>query len=322
MQYKRLGRTGIGVSELCFGTMSFGGRADEQTSRTMYRMCRERGVNFFDCANMYEKGKSETILGTCIADERDRVVITTKAHVPVGEGPNDRGCSAKHLTKSLHESLKRLKTDYVDVFFLHGFDPTVGEEEVLRTLQRFVVDGKVLSFGVSNYAAYQVERLLWTARLKNLVPLSCIQPMYNIAKRLAEIELLPMAHVEQLGVMTYSPLGGGLLTGKFSPAAREASVRLVENPKYAQRYGGQFYQDVASGVAAIANELGIAPATLAVAWVLANEAVTCPIIGAGNPSQLTQSLDGADFKLPPDILQRIDEISPPPPPPTDRSEDT
>lgn len=321
MEYTSLGRTGIKVSRLCLGTMSFGGRADAQMSKRMYRMCRERGVNFFDCADAYQGGESERVLGSCIAGERDSVVITTKAHTPRSADPNDRGCSAKHLVNALHGSLKRLGTDYVDIFFLHSFDPDVGEQEVLATLQRFVNEGKVLSIGVSNYAAYQVERLLWTARLKHLVPVSCIQPMYNVAKRMAEVELLPMARVENLGVMTYSPLGGGLLTGRFLPEAKEHSVRLVENPKYAQRYGGAFYRDVATRFRELAVELGIEEATLAVAWVLANQTVTAPIIGAGNVDQLAPSLEAISCHLDEDVLRKIDAISPPPPVATDRTED-
>jgi aryl-alcohol dehydrogenase-like predicted oxidoreductase len=290
-------------------------------SKRMYGMCREHGINFFDCADSYQKGASERILGSCIAGERDSVVITTKAFNPYSSDPNDRGCSAKHLAKALHGSLKRLGTDYVDLFFLHGFDPEVGEEEVLTTLQRFVNEGKILSFGVSNYAAYQVERLVWTARLKNLVPVSCIQPMYNVAKRMAEVELLPMARKEQLGVMTYSPLGGGLLTGRFLADAKETSVRLVENPRYAQRYGGPFYQEVAVKFRELADELGIAQATLAIAWVLANGHVTAPIIGAGNADQLAPSLEALSCHLDAQVLERIDAFSPPPPVATDRTEE-
>lgn len=321
MNYKPLGKTGIMVSQLCFGTMSFGSRADKTQSQAMYSLCRDRGINFFDCANVYEKGVAEEYLGAFIAAERDQVVITTKAYGAMGAGVNDKGCSAKNLQHALHQSLRRLGTDYVDVFFLHHFDPATSEEEVLRTLDRFVQQGKVLSIGVSNYAAYQVERLLRVSALKNLVAVQCIQPMYNLTKRIAEVELLPMARAEGLGVITYSPLAGGLLTGRYSQPEGKQSGRLVENPKYRQRYGGAFYEQVGNSFASYAKDLGLHPATLGISWVLANSAVTAPIIGAADTEQLTPSLDALSHPLTEEILKHLDTISPPPPPAHDRNEE-
>ncbi|MGE4584121.1 MAG: aldo/keto reductase [Sphaerochaeta sp.] len=321
MQYKSLGKTGIKVSQLCFGTMSFGSRADEAQSQAMYHMCREQGINFFDCANVYQKGIAEEYLGRCIASERDKVVITTKAFSPMSDEVNDRGSSAKNLRHSLERSLKRLGTDYVDLFFIHGFDPTVAEEELLRTLQNFVQEGKVLALGVSNYAAYQVERLLWTSYLKNLVPIHCIQPMYNIAKRQAEVELLPMAQKEALGVITYSPLGGGLLSGKYKDGFGVTAGRLVENEKYKMRYNGMFYERLAKEFSVLSTRYQVAEATLAVAWVMHHQAVTAPIIGAANTQQLAPSLNAISFTPDDTLLKAIDDISPPPPVATDRSEE-
>jgi aryl-alcohol dehydrogenase-like predicted oxidoreductase len=321
VNYKSLGKTGIKVSELCFGTMSFGSRANKEQSQRMYSMCREQGINFFDCANVYQKGVAEEYLGSFIAAERDKVVITTKAYGAMGDDVNAKGCSAKNLQNSLHQSLKRLGTDYVDVFFLHHYDPATSEEEVLRTLDSFVRDGKVLSVGVSNYAAFQVERLLRVSDVKHLVGVQCIQPMYNLAKRMAEVELFPMASAEGMGVITYSPLAGGLLTGRYSKAEGKKAGRLVENPKYKARYEGAFYEQVGSSFAAYADQLGMHPATLGIAWVMANQAVTAPILGAADPEQLKPALDAPAHRLSEEVLKHLDTISPPLPPAHDRTEE-
>ncbi|MXI85534.1 aldo/keto reductase [Sphaerochaeta halotolerans] len=321
MKYKSLGRTGIKVSELCFGTMSFGGRADKKESEKMYNMCREAGINFFDCADVYQEGVAESYLGAFIAQERDKVVITTKTYGAMGDDVNEKGLNAKHIRLGVEASLKRLNTDYVDVLFLHQFDATVGEEETLRAVDRLVREGKVLTLGVSNFAAYQVERMLHISKMGQFVPVSVIQPMYNIAKRMAEVELLPMAESEGLGVITYSPLGGGLLTGRYKNGYANASGRLVENQNYNKRYGGQFYEQIAREYSALCSKWGLHEATLAVSWVMAHKQVTAPIIGAANTEHLKQSLQAASLTIDPEIMKAIDAISPPPPPATDRSEE-
>lgn len=321
MEYKSLGRTGIKVSELCFGTMSFGGRADKSESEKMYKTCREAGINFFDCADVYQKGVAESYLGEFISQERDKVVITTKTYGAMGDDVNEKGLNAKHIRLGVEASLKRLNTDYVDVLFLHHFDPTVREEETLRAVDRLVSEGKVLSLGVSNFAAYQVERMLHVSAINQFAPISVIQPMFNIAKRMAEVELLPMAAYEGLGVITYSPLGGGLLTGRYKDGYSNASGRLVENQNYNKRYGGQFYEQVAREYSELCSKWGINEATLAVAWVMAHKQVTAPIIGAAHTEHLKQSLQAVSLTLEPELLKAIDAISPPPPPATDRSEE-
>jgi aryl-alcohol dehydrogenase-like predicted oxidoreductase len=320
MEYRTLGTTGITVSRLAFGAMSFGGRADRRESANLYALARERGINLFDCANVYQRGTSEEILGSLIAAERERVVITTKAYSPMGDDPNERGSSSKNLTHSLHQSLKRLNTEYVDLFFLHGYDPFVSEEEILRTMERFVSQGKVLAFGVSNYSGWQTSRLLYIARMHNLPTVQCIQPMYSLAKRTAEIEILPMAHAEGIGVISYSPLGGGLLAGRHNPDAAEKSVRLDENPIYRARYGGEWYHQAASRFLIFAQERSMHPATLAVSWVLANPVITAPILGAANTKQLSPSLDALSYPLDSETLHVLDEIFAPPPPANDRTE--
>ncbi len=319
MQYNSLGRSGMQVSRLCLGTMSFAGRADTSESERIYRLARQAGINFFDCANVYQKGEAERTLATLIKDERARLIITTKAHSPMSDDPNDHGCSAKNLTQSLHQSLRRLGTDYIDLFFLHGRDESTDDEEILTTMQKFVMQGKILSFGVSNWSAWQTQRLITKARSANLPIVQCIQPMYNLAKRTAEIEILPMARSERIGVITYSPLGGGLLAGRYTDEA-QPSVRLVENPRYRARYSGRGYEQIAHDFLAFANELSIHPATLAVSWVLSNPAITAPILGAASAAQLLPSLSALEYPLTDEILTRLDLISAPPPPYHDRTE--
>ena len=320
MQYKPLGKSGIHVSELCFGTMSFGGRADKATSKEMYHQCRDRGINFFDCANVYQKGIAEEFLGEFIHAERHNVVITTKGGSPMGAAPNENGCGRKHLVQSLHQSLKRLQTDYIDLYFIHRFDPRTPMEEVLRTLDDFVLQGKVLSVGLSNYAAWQIAKMMGIGKLYNMTSLHCIQPMYNIAKRQAEVELLPLALEENLGVISYSPLGGGLLTGRYGEDTKPFG-RLAENERYKVRYGGEFYTQVATDFTQLAKDRGLNPVSLAVAWVASNPAITAPIIGAANTTQLRDSLASLEVVVDDELKAEIDGISPPPPPATDRSEE-
>ena len=321
MQYKPLGKTGIEVSELCFGTMSFGGRADKATAKEMYHQCRDRGINFFDSANVYQKGVAEEYLGEFIKGERHNVVITSKGGSAMAAIPNGKGSGRKHLTQSLHESLKRLQTDYLDLYFIHHYDPLTPLEEVLRTLDDFVSQGKVLSVGVSNYAAYQIAKMLGMGKLYNLTSLHCIQPMYNIAKRQAEVELLPLAQEENLAVISYSPLGGGLLTGRYGSDIKASSGRLVENKTYQARYEGPAYQKLATDFTRLAKERGLNPVSLAVAWVASNPAITAPIIGAATTDQLRDSLASLEVTVDAQIKAEIDGFSSPPPPPTDRSEE-
>jgi aryl-alcohol dehydrogenase-like predicted oxidoreductase len=287
----------------------------------MFKRCREAGINFFDCANGYSKGRAEEILGECIAGSRDELVITTKAYFPTGPDINARGSSRKHLMRSVEDSLRRLKTDFVDILFIHRFDERTPLEETLRALDDLVRQGKILYPGASNYAAWQVEKALGIAERRNLARFECLQPMYNLVKRQAEVEILPMAQAEQIGVIPYSPLGGGLLTGKYGSDRQGAQGRLVANKMYTARYGEQWVYDTAVNFSDYARKLGYHPATLAVAWVGSHPGVTAPIIGARNLDQLSASLAAADVELSPEVRAEISALSPEPPPATDRSEE-
>ncbi len=319
--YRYLGDTGVKVSPLCLGTMSFGGAADRDTSAAMFRRCREAGINVFDCANVYEDGRSEEILGDLVADCRDEVVLTTKAYFPVGDDPNARGASRYHLVRAVENSLRRLGTDRIDVFFVHRFDEQTRLGETLRALETLVQQGKVLYLGASNFAAWQVMKALGRQRAEGWTPFHVLQPMYNLTKRQAEVELLPMARSEGLGVLSYSPLGGGLLTGKYGVDQRPDDGRLVENPMYQTRYGADVHYEVAERFTHFAEEHGYDPVALAVAWVAHHPAITAPIIGARSPEQLEGSLGALDIDMGKNLRAEISALAPTPPPATDRVEE-
>lgn len=321
MEYRSLGKTGVQVSALCFGTMSFGGDADEETSAAMFHRCREAGINFFDCANVYQHGRSEEILGKFMAGSRDELVITSKVYFPMGQDVNARGATRKHIMTAVEASLKRLGTDYLDVYFIHRFDEGTPIEETVRVLADLVRQGKILYPAASNFAAWQVAKALGISAREGLARFEVIQPMYNLVKRQAEVEILPMAQAEQVGVIPYSPLGGGLLTGKYGRERRPDSGRLVVNEMYQTRYGADWIYDVADDFTQFAQEHGYDPAALAVAWVGSHPAVTAPIIGARNLEQLAGSLNSMNIPMTAELRAEIAALSPEPPPATDRNEE-
>lgn len=321
LEYKFLGNTGVQVSALCFGTMSFGGDADEETSAAMFHRCREAGVNFFDCANVYQQGQAEEILGRLMADCRDELIITSKVYYPMSEERNARGASRRHIMQAVEASLRRLNTDRLDLYFIHHFDDNTPLEETLRALDDLVQQGKILYPAASNFAAWQVAKALGISAKEGWVRFECLQPMYNLVKRQAEVELLPLAQSEKLGVIPYSPLGGGLLTGKYGTDQRPESGRLLENKMYQTRYGEGWLYDVAGQFTAFAHERGFEPASLAVAWVASHPGVTAPIIGARNVAQLEGSLKAIEIKMTPELRAEISALSPEPALATDRTEE-
>lgn len=321
MQYRLLGRTGVHVSSLCFGTMSFGGDADEATSAAMYTRCRDQGVNFFDCANVYGRGRAEAILGRLMAGHRDELVITSKVGFRMREGANGEGLSRRHMVREVEDSLRRLQTDRIDVYFAHRYDANTPIEETLAAFDTLVQQGKILYPAVSNWPAWQIARALGISERKGWAPFACLQPMYNLTKRQVEVEILPLAQHAQLGVIPYSPLGGGLLTGKYTIQQRPTQGRIVENAMYNKRYGDAVYYEVAERFTDYAQTHGYQPATLAVAWVMSHPAVTAPIIGARNLEQLEASLAAADLVLTPEQRAEISSLSIEPPVATDRSEE-
>jgi aryl-alcohol dehydrogenase-like predicted oxidoreductase len=301
--------------------MSFGGEADDAASAALYRRCRDAGINFFDCANVYGRGRAEEILGRLMAGERDELVITTKVGFGMRDGLNAAGLARRHILREVEDSLRRLQTDRIDVYFVHRFDPDTPMEETLAALDTLVQQGKILYPAVSNWAAWQIAKALGISARAGWAPFACLQPMYNLTKRQAEVELLPLALDAGLGVIPYSPLGGGLLTGKYGVDRRPDSGRLTENEMYIKRYGETLHFEVAERFTAYAEERGLHPAALAVAWVMAHPAVTAPIIGARNVAQLEASLAAAAIALTPAQRAEIAALSYAPAVATDRTEE-
>lgn len=302
------------------GTMTFGNEADKSMSKKLYNKCRDAGINFFDCANGYAGGESERILGKLIKKERDKVVIATKGYFPTGKDVNERGLSRFHLTKTLEASLKRLDTDYVDVFYLHHFDESTPLEETLSTLNDFVRQGKVLYLGISNFAAWQVMKAISICQQNHFAPINCLQPMYNVLKRQCESEILPMAESEGLGVFPYSPLAGGLLTGKYQQKA-PAKGRFNANKMYQQRYEADRQLTTIASFLDFATTNNFHPVSLAIAWSGAHSGVTAPIVGARNLEQLQPALDSLNIELTTEMRTSIEGFSFAPAIATDRSEE-
>jgi 1-deoxyxylulose-5-phosphate synthase len=310
MKYPLLTADGTPVSRFCFGTMQFGGKADEAASRSLYDASRAAGLNFFDTAHAYTEGRSETYLGRFAAPERDRVFIASKADFA-------RGSGADSIRTSVEESRRRLGTGRIDLYYLHRWDPDVPLDETFGALADELAAERIGAVGVSNFAAWQVMKAESKARAAGIT-ITMLQPMYNLVKRQAEVEILPMALSEGFAVVPYSPLGGGLLSGKY--AAGEVG-RLTDDPMYKARYAPGWMHDAATGLSAIAAELGIHPAALAVAWAARHPGVTAPIISARTAEQLAPSLAALTFAMDDALYARLSALSPAPPPATDRLEE-
>ena len=321
MDHRPLGRTGVRVSSLCFGTMSFGSTADEAESGRLYAAARDAGIDFFDTADIYAGGRSEEILGRLAAGERDALVIASKVYGRTGSGPNDVGLSRRHVTRAVEASLRRLGTDRLDVYYVHMFDVRTPIEETLRALDDLVRRGLILYPAVSNWAAWQIATGLGVSYREALARFEVVQPMYNLVKRQAEVEILPLAGAEGLAVAPYSPLGGGLLTGKYAGGARPEHGRLVDTDRYATRYGHPDYPGIVDRFLDVAKREAVHPATLAVAWVRSHPNVTAPIIGARSVEQLGPSLAAASFEMSDDLRDEVTSLTPELPPAHDRREE-
>ncbi len=298
------------ISRFCFGTMQFGGKADEAESRAMFDACRAAGLNFFDTAYGYTDGTSETLLGRFAAPEREKLFIATKCAHPGDSKPAT-------ITAQFEESLRRLDMDFVDLIYLHRWDDATPLEDTFGALAKMVESGRVRHIGVSNFAAWQVMKAARVAHEFSLT-IAVLQPMYNLVKRQAEVEIIPMATSEGMAVVPYSPLGGGLLTGKY---AGGKGGRLLDDPMYKARYGPEWMHEAAAALAGIADEAGVAPATLAVAWVARNPGIAAPIISARSAEQLQPSLAAMTYRMDDALYDRLTALTPTPPPATDRLEE-
>lgn len=321
MKYNQLGTTGLKVSNISLGTMTFGNEADKKESIKMFNICKDIGVNLFDCANKYSDGESEIILGECISSCRDEVIITTKAGSRISNGINSLGTSRKHLMLELEKSLKRLNTDYIDIYFLHYFDSYTSIEDSMRFLDEAIKQGKILYSGVSNWAAWQIMKSIHISKSNLLNKIDCIQPMYSLIKRQAEVEIFPLAQDQQLGVMTYSPIGSGLLTGKYEEIDKSCSARLYDKKYYNQRYSSEIYYETARKFCDFAKENSYEPSALAISWASNCEAVSSSIIGARNSTQLISNLESIKIDMTKELRDEISSLSIEPSPANDRLEE-
>ncbi|MGC3938278.1 aldo/keto reductase [Roseobacter sp. EG26] len=301
---------GTPASRLAFGTMQFGGRADEAASRAMFDAAIDAGVTHFDTAHVYNDGASEKLLGALLGNQRDRLIIATKAAYTGGG-------SKENISQSFEISRQRLNMDMVDVLYMHRFDPDTDLHESMEALAELKNAGKIRYIGVSNFAAWQVVKAIGIAAKFDLT-IDILQPMYNLVKRQAEVEILPMCADQDVACAPYSPLGGGLLTGKY---AAGGGGRLIEDDRYAARYGLDWMHQAAVGLAKVAADIGVDAPTLAVAWAAAHPMGPTPITSARSAEQLGPSLAAMHFDMDAELYARLAALSPTPPPATDRIEE-
>jgi len=320
MEHATLGRTGLLVSRLCLGTMTFGFQCDEAQSRAILDAAAEGGIDFLDTADVYPiggdantVGRTEEIIGRWLEGKRHDYILATKCLGRMGPKRWNQGMSRKHILEAIDASLRRLRTDYVDLYQLHGYDASTPMDEALEALDTIVRQGKARYVGVSNWPAYKVARALGRSEAKDLVKFVSVQPRYNLLFRTFERDLLPLCLEEGVGVIPYNPLAGGLLTGKHSGAAAPVEgTRFTMGSAagfYQQRYWHEREFQTIEDFRRLASEAGMSMATLAVAWVMANPAITAPIVGASRPEQLKDSLAAAESSISEDLKSKLDEIS-------------
>jgi aryl-alcohol dehydrogenase-like predicted oxidoreductase len=320
MQYKTLGNTGLLVSRICLGTMTFSngadfwkhiGTVDQAGADAMIKASVEAGVNFIDTANVYAFGQAESTLGQSLKNlsiARKDLVIATKFSAREGQGPNNVGASRLHIMNAVDASLRRLQTDYIDVYQLHGTDLVTPIEETLRALDTLVIQGKVRYIGVSNMHAWRIMQALGVSESKNLARFDTLQAYYSIASRELEREIVPLLENQKMGLLVFSPPAGGLLSGKFS--------RERQNPENSRRSVSEFplvdkgrTWKILEAVTPIARERSVSAATICLAWLLAKPVVTSVIIGAKRMDQLRENLAAAEFVLSADEMKKLDEVS-------------
>ena len=313
MEYRNLGKAGVKVSPICLGTMMFGGQTSEADSIRIMHQAHDLGINFFDTADMYAAGDSEVVVGKAIADRRDDIVLATKGVQKMGEGPNDQGASRKHLMKALDDSLKRLNTDFIDIYYYHAPDYSTPIEESMRALDDMVRSGKVHYIGCSNFRAWRICEALWTSDKLNLHAFSVLQPLYNIMNRDIEVEVLPLCQEKGLGVVTYSPLARGILTGKYKPGETypEGSRASRNDPRMKQAELRDASIKLSQVIAEYARtKKNCEPTHFALAWCLANPIVTSIILGPKTIEQFEDNMKCLDVEVTSADEDFIDDLVP------------
>lgn len=319
MRYKRLGQSGLFVSELCLGTMTFGGtdgmwgqigQLQQDDADSLLKVALDAGINFIDTANIYATGKSEEILGQSLRNlgvKRENVVIATKVHGPMGAGPNARGSSRGHILDQAKASLKRLQLDHIDLYQIHGFDPATPMVETLEALDMLVRQGHIRYLGLSNWAAWQIVKAVGIAEARQLAPITSLQAYYSVAGRDLERELAPMLQAEQIGLMVWSPLAGGFLSGKFDREGKTAEGRRVSFDFPPINKERAF--DAIDVMRTIATDKGCTIPQVALAWLLHQKVVTSVILGAKRPEQLVDNIGSVEVSLSSEHLAALDEVT-------------
>jgi 1-deoxyxylulose-5-phosphate synthase len=307
------------VSRLCLGTMTFGLQSDEATAVAVLDRAADGGIDFLDTSDAYPlggdlstRGATEEILGRWLRGKRDRFIVATKCFAPTGPAPFDAGNSRKHIMSAVDASLRRLQTDYIDLYQLHGYDSNTPIDETVGALDDLVHDGKVRYVGVSNFLTYQLVRAVGRTETLGLTRIDSVQPRYNLLFRQIEREMLPYCAEDGIGVIPYNPIAGGMLSGKHVRANPPPQGRFTlgwAGQAYQDRYWHDREFDTVDALRAVADKAGVSLVTLSVAWVMANKAITAPIIGASSPSQLDASLAAADYTLDADLKGELDELT-------------
>jgi len=311
MKYRRLGNSGLEVSVLGLGTNAFGKRADAQTSARIIHHAMDHGVNFIDTANIYANTESETIIGQALSGRRHRAVLATKAGLVRGTGPNGRGSSRYHLMQELEQSLKRLHTDYIDLYQIHTFDPNTPLEETLRTLDDLVRSGKVRYIGASNYAAWEFMKALGISDARGYVRHVSMQVSYSLADRTPEREMIPLCLDQGVGLIPYFPLAGGILSGKYGSAGEAPAGSRAETDPNFRKFLNERTLTLGRHVTELAEERGVTPGALSLAWLMEQPAVSTVIVGATRAEQVEANLRSLDVELGDGMLQTLNEISEP-----------
>ncbi|MBH5317428.1 aldo/keto reductase [Paenibacillus sp. GSMTC-2017] len=310
MEYRKFGRTGLKVSAVSLGTMAFGRWIDEKASATILDLALEKGINVVDTANVYGGGESERILGNLLKERRADIVLATKVHGRVGEGVNDSGQSRYHIFKAVEDSLKRLKTDYLDLYQVHRFDPNTPLEETLRALDDLVRQGKVRYIGASNFAAWQLAKAHGISALHSLHRFESLQPEYSLISREIENEIIPFVQSEQLGVIVYSPLGRGILSGKYRVGeAPPAGSRLAAGEERLTQLLQKNALQIADAIKPLASEHGLTGAQYALSWVLSRPGITSAILGASKPEHITEAAKTWSVRLSDEALEQADKAT-------------
>ena len=310
MHYRNLGRAGLRVSEICLGTMTFGNGADQDGATKMVNAALDAGLTFFDTANSYVGGTSETMLGVALKGKRHDAIIASKFFNPMGHRPNDSGNSRLHIKQQIEGSLKRLHTDYLDVYFVHHVDHTTPLEEVLRALDDLVRDGKILYTACSNYEAWRLMEAMWISDTKGWERFSCYQPQYSLVVRDIDEEIVPALELKGLGCVAWSPLASGYLAGKYLPGnLKVQGTRPAEGWGFQHRFFAPNHEEILQTLLDVAKELGRTPAQVALRWVMDKPFMTSAIVGARNAEQLSDTLKAGGWTLPKEAFDRLDKVS-------------